>query len=81
MRTSALFGAKKNFGFFEIYDVSAWTRGEKGLSQGDILRTRGSIFRDFVRMSFINGLVTYPKLVSAPPLLGFCEVFSNGQSL
>jgi len=25
MRTSALFGAK-NFGFFEIYAVSAWTR-------------------------------------------------------
>jgi len=27
MRTSTLFGAK-NFGFFEIYGVSAWTRGE-----------------------------------------------------
>jgi len=26
MRTSALFGAK-NFGFFEIYGVFAWTRG------------------------------------------------------
>jgi len=26
MRTSALFGAK-NFGFFEISGVSAWTRG------------------------------------------------------
>jgi len=25
MRTSALFG-EKNFGFFEIYSVSAWTR-------------------------------------------------------
>jgi len=29
MRTSALFGAK-NFGCLEIYDVSAWTRGERG---------------------------------------------------
>jgi len=27
MRTSALFGAK-NFGFFEIYSVSARTKGE-----------------------------------------------------
>jgi len=32
MRTSALFGAK-NFGFFEIYGVSAGTKGEGGLSQ------------------------------------------------
>jgi len=28
MRTSALFSEKKNFGFFEIYGVSARTRGE-----------------------------------------------------
>jgi len=32
MRTSALFGAK-NIEFFEIYSVSARTRGEGGLSQ------------------------------------------------
>jgi len=30
MRTSALFGAK-NFEFFEIYGVSARTRGEEGV--------------------------------------------------
>jgi len=42
MRTFALFGAK-NFGFFEIYGVSARTRG------------KGSIFRDFVRTSFMDG--------------------------
>jgi len=29
MRTSAIFGAK-NLGFFEIYGVSARTRGERG---------------------------------------------------
>jgi len=29
MRTSAHFGAKKNFGFFEIYSVSARTRRER----------------------------------------------------
>jgi len=52
MRTSALFGAK-NPGFFEIYGMSARTRGE-GLSefgQGG----RGSIFFDFVRTSFMDG--------------------------
>jgi len=36
MRTSALFGAK-NFGFFEIYGVSAQTKGE-GVEP---VRTRG----------------------------------------
>jgi len=53
MRTSVLFGAK-NFGFFEIYGVSAWSREveqvwtffEKGV---------GVVFRDFVRASFIDG--------------------------
>jgi len=46
MRTSALFGAK-NFGFFKLYDVSA--------------RTRESIFRDFVRTSFIDGPLCHVK--------------------
>jgi len=40
VRTSVLFGAK-NFGFFEIYDVSARTRGEGGV--------------DFVRTFFMDG--------------------------
>jgi len=54
MRTSALFGAK-NFGFFEIYGVSARTRGG-GLASADILRTgERVIFRDFLRASFMNG--------------------------
>jgi len=53
MRTSALFGAK-TFGFFKFMTCPygqkerevepVWTRGE------------GSIFRDFVRTSFIDGL-------------------------
>jgi len=41
MWTSALFRAKR-FGIFEIYVVSARTR-------------RGSIFRNFVRTSFMDG--------------------------
>jgi len=55
MRTSAPFGVKK-LGFFEIYGMSSWTRG-RGLASADILRTRerGSIFRDFVRTSFMDG--------------------------
>jgi len=52
MRTSALFDAK-NIGFFEIYRVSARTRGE-GFEP---VRTRGKgwIFRDFVRTYFMDG--------------------------
>jgi len=56
MRTSGLFGAR-NFRFFEIYGVSARTRG-KGYSQCEHLADKGgegSIFHDFVRTSFING--------------------------
>jgi len=48
MRTSALFGVK-TFEFFEIYGVSARTRGE------------GSIFRDFVRTSFMDSLLIMIK--------------------
>jgi len=52
MRKSGHFGAK-TFEFFEIYGVSARTRGEGGCP----VRTfadkgeEGSIFRDFVRTS------------------------------
>jgi len=51
---SALFEAK-NFGFVEIYGVSARKKG--GGASADILQTRGegSIFRDFVRTSFMDG--------------------------
>jgi len=31
----------QNVGFFEIYRLSAWTRGEDGWASADILRTRG----------------------------------------
>jgi len=48
MRTSSLFRAK-NFGFFEIYGVSARTRGVEPV------RKMGVIFRDFVRKSFMDG--------------------------
>jgi len=55
MRTSALFDAK-NFGFFEIYGVSARTRG-KGLSQCGQFADKGderSIFHNFVQTSFMD---------------------------
>jgi len=65
MRTSALFGAK-NFGFFEIYDVSARTRKE-GIEP---MRTRGrSIFRDFVQMSFMDGPLTKDPFAAFPSCL------------
>jgi len=53
MRTSANFDAK-NFGFFEIYGASARTRG-RGSASVDIFWTRGLIFCDFVRTSFMDG--------------------------
>jgi len=54
MRTSAFFGAK-NFGFFKIYRVSARTRGEfEPVRTFCRLGEVGSIFRDFVRMSFMD---------------------------
>jgi len=55
MWTSSLFGAK-NFRFFEIYGVSARSRGEVGLSQCG-QEGRGSVFRDFVRTSFMDDFV------------------------
>jgi len=59
MRTSTLFGAK-NIRFFEIYGVSARTRG-RGFSQYRHFADKGegeSIFRDFVRTSFMDGPLT-----------------------
>jgi len=57
IRTSALFDVK-NFRFFKIYGVPARTRGR----EVETVRTffelgveRGSIFRDFVRTSFMDG--------------------------
>jgi len=46
----------KNLGFFEIYGVSARTRGLRW-SSADILWTRGRrwIFRDFMQTYFMNG--------------------------
>jgi len=40
MQTSALFDPKK-FGFFEIYGVSAQSRGKGGWASANILQTRG----------------------------------------
>jgi len=60
MRTSALFGAG-NFGFFNIYGVFTRTKG-KGVKP---VRTffeqgrKGSIFRDFVQTSFMDGPLWY----------------------
>jgi len=59
MWTPVLFGAK-TIGFFEIYSVSTRTRGRGGglvWASADIFWTReeGSIFRDFVRTSFMDG--------------------------
>jgi len=55
MLTCALFDAK-NIGFVEIYGVS--TRTGEGIKP---VRTtgRGSIFRDFVRTSFMDGSLTH----------------------
>jgi len=55
MRMTALFGAK-DLGFFEIYGVSARTR-RRGLNQCGHFAGKGeeSIFRDFVRTSFMDG--------------------------
>jgi len=56
MRASAVFGAK-NVGLVEIYGVSARTTGEgvepvwTFFGQGK----SGSIYRDFVRTSFMDG--------------------------
>jgi len=47
IRTSAL---AKNFGLYKIYGVSAQTRGLTSADKG-----KGSIFHDFVRMSFMDG--------------------------
>jgi len=56
MRTFALFDAKK-LRIFEIYGVSTRYKDERG---GESVRTfsnkrEGSIFRDFVRMSLMDG--------------------------
>jgi len=56
MSTSALFGAK-NFELFEIYGVSALTKGE-GIKPVRIFfgqGERGSFFCYFVPMSFMDG--------------------------
>jgi len=55
MWTSALF-AVKNIGFFKIHGVSARTRGEWLNQCGHFVDNgRGSIFRDFVQTSFMDG--------------------------
>jgi len=43
---------RKNFGFFEIYGMSVLTRGAEPVR----IREEGSIFRDFVRTSYMDGL-------------------------
>jgi len=53
MRTSALLDAK-NLNNLKIYGMSARTGGEKGLSQCG-QGGWGSIFRGFVRTSFMDG--------------------------
>jgi len=66
MRTSALFGGK-NFEFVEIYSVSTRTRGGGKLcGQG-----RGSIFRDFVRTSFMDGPFVYINLTAKRVILSY----------
>jgi len=58
MWTPALFRTK-NFGFFEIYGVSAQVR------RVEPVRTRGDegiIFRDFVRTSFMDGPLNFSPL-------------------
>jgi len=49
------FLAQKNFGFFEIYGVSTRTREEEVEPVQTFSGQGGSIFRDFVQISFIDG--------------------------
>jgi len=50
----------KNLGFFEIYDVFAWTR--EGYTNPDIFGQRErSIFSDFVQASFMEGSLIFRK--------------------
>jgi len=53
MRTSALLGSK-NFGFFEIYGVSARTRRVEPVRIFCEQGRRRSIFREFLRTSFMD---------------------------
>jgi len=56
MRTSALFGTK-NFGFFEIYGVSAGTREVEPVLTFCGQGGRRVNFRDFVRTFFMDGFL------------------------
>jgi len=68
MRMFALFGTK-NFGLFEIYGVSAQSRGVEPVQTFCGQGERGSIFRDFVRVSFTDG-----------PLFIFCFSLKMSQN-
>jgi len=78
MRTSAIFSAK-NCGLFQIYGPSARTSGK----EVEPVRTRGkgvwSIFRNFVRTSFMDGqgrsqpnTVGEAKKISGGPNIYYC---------
>jgi len=54
MRTSALFGAR-NFGLFEIYGMSARTRGVEPVKT--FFGKGGWVFRDYARTSSMNGFI------------------------
>jgi len=54
MRTSAFFDAK-NFEFFEIYSVSARTRGRRDWASADIFRKKGVNFLRFCANVFTDG--------------------------
>jgi len=60
VRTSALFSTK-NVGCFEIYGVSARIREGKGGIEPvrAFCGKGGSIFRDFVRTSFMDGPLSF----------------------
>jgi len=64
MWTSAFFGAK-NFGFFEIYGVSAWTSGG-GLSQCGHFANKGEVvnFSRFCEDFFCGRPLTEKKQAS-----------------
>jgi len=50
-----IFYSAKNFGYFEIYGYVRTDKGERGLWTFCGQVRKGSIFRDFVRTSFIDG--------------------------
>jgi len=55
----------KKLGFFEIYGVSEWIRGEFSQRRHFADRVEGSVFRDIVRTSHMDGTLRIYKFTGA----------------